>query len=471
MSSNSKAAKAGLGYIIGNYLLRGLSFFTVPIFTRLLTTSDYGIFNSFLAYESILFIILGFAIHSSYKNALYKYKDQFENYVSSTFVLIIISLFIWLIMFFLFSVQICDFLQLNKLSIYMLIIYSFSSAIITCANSYFALNYEVKKFVKLSSISAITNIILSILLIKTIFVNDSYLGRIIGTAIPSFVISIYIIYEQFKRAKPVINLGFWKWGLNYSMPIIPHGISQIILNQFDRIMILNMIGAAQSGLYSFAYTIYTIINVTTNSLGTAWEPWFYEKMNERKYDEIKLRSSQYILGITTFTICVMLVSPEIIKILGSKEYWDAIHCILPIVAAGFFSFLYTLPSGIEYFHGKTKYIALGTVGAAFVNIVLNYIFIDIYGYVAAAYTTLFTYFLYFILHYVISRKIFKTKVFSFKIICFSISMVLLMIVVVQSLINYLLIRFIFAIVIFLFALAYEEKQIGFLIQLNRKLRK
>ena len=68
-NASNKIVKAGLGYIIGNYLLKGLTFLTIPIFTKLLSTTDYGVYNSFVAYESILSIIIGFALHSSYKNA------------------------------------------------------------------------------------------------------------------------------------------------------------------------------------------------------------------------------------------------------------------------------------------------------------------------------------------------------------------------------------------------------------------
>ena len=71
--AGNRVLKAGIGYTIGNYLLKGLSFFTIPIFTRLLTTQDYGKYNVFLSYENIIFVLIGFAIHSSYKNARYRY--------------------------------------------------------------------------------------------------------------------------------------------------------------------------------------------------------------------------------------------------------------------------------------------------------------------------------------------------------------------------------------------------------------
>ena len=65
--NNNKIIKAGLGYTVGNYLIKGLTFLTVPIFARLLSQNDYGIYNTFVAYESFLYLFIGFALHSSYK--------------------------------------------------------------------------------------------------------------------------------------------------------------------------------------------------------------------------------------------------------------------------------------------------------------------------------------------------------------------------------------------------------------------
>ena len=63
----NKVLKAGIGYTIGNYFLKGLGFITVPIFSRLMAVSDYGIYNTFLSYEGMLYLFIGLALHSSIK--------------------------------------------------------------------------------------------------------------------------------------------------------------------------------------------------------------------------------------------------------------------------------------------------------------------------------------------------------------------------------------------------------------------
>lgn len=437
----NRVFKAGIAYTIGNILLKGITFLTIPIFTRLMSTEDYGIYNTFVAYESIFFVFIGFAIHSSYKNAKYRYQEHFDNYISISFLFLCFCLLFWIFISSIFSYVLCRALDINKISLIMLILYSFSSAVLQCINTYFAINYQYKFYLLISFISALANIVLSILFIKTIFTTTTYLGRIFGTVIPSFLISICIIIYIFKKSKPTLNIDYIKWGLKYSLPIIPHGISQVILSQFDRIMIKQMIGAAQAGIYSFSYNIYTIISVVTNSLTSVWEPWFYEKMYQKDYESIKKNSSLYIIGILIFSSLLMFIAPEIIKLMGSQAYWSAKYCVFPIIVSGFFSFLYTLPSSVEYYFEKTKFIALGTICAAIINIVLNFIVLKRFSYVSAAYTTLFTYFVYFLFHYFLSKKIFNKNLFSKSIIIFSIITIILVMCICIIFIDNFTIRF------------------------------
>lgn len=93
-----------------------------------------------------------------------------------------------------------------------------------------------------------------------------------------------------------------------------------------------------------------------------------------------------------------MVGPEVVKLLASSAYWDGIKIIPPIVLSNFVIFAYTLYVNTEHYYKKTKGITVNTVVAAIVNIVLNFLFIPKFGYVAAAYTTLASYLVSFALH-------------------------------------------------------------------------
>lgn len=476
----NKVVKAGIGYTIGNYLITGLNFLTIPIFARLLTTSDYGIYNTFSAYQSILFIFISLAINISYKNARYKYKLEkenskndlnFETYVSTTLLMIIINASILLIFSNLFHSLIESILGIDIMVMNFLILASFGQAIISCYNARESLTYNYKNFLKTSLINAISNISISLIFIIFVLESNKYLGRIYGNTVPLFILSIIIIINAFKTKKPKNIKDYLKWGLSYSIPIVPHAVSQILLSQFDRIMINKMVNASAAGIYSFAYTIFTIISVTYTSLDTVWSQWFYEKMRKKDYSLIKTKSNVYVIGMFLFSCLMIMLCPEIIMILGGEKYYDSIYCAIPIIAGGYFSFLYLIPAAVEYYNEKTKYIAIGTTASAVINIILNYIFILKYNYVAAAYTTLVTYLLNFIFHYFLAWKIEKKCLFSTKIIFSTLLLILFISFGTIYLIENRIIRFIIAIILGIILTYIEEKNIGFIKKLKLKLIK
>ena len=473
--NTKKVIRSGVGYIVGNYLIKGLSFLTIPIFTRLMTISDYGLFNIFVAYESFLSIFIGLAINSSYKNAKYKYaKDEklsYNGYVSSTMILLIASGSIWLLAIILLSIKKINIIEIDIISMFILVLYSFGIACINCYNSYVALEFKSGNYVLISGINAISNIMISILLMLTILSNNRYYARIVGCTLPIMAISLWIIVQFLKKSKPSNILEYWKWGIKYSIPIIPHGISQIVLSQFDRIMINKMIGSLSAGIYSFAYNIFAIVQVTSSSLDNAWTPWFFEQMKEKNYKEIKQKSAIYIMCMAFFIIIVMMISPEIVKLLGTKQYWESMHSVIPILAGGFFAFLYTIPSGIEYFYEKTKCIAFGSVIAAVINIVLNYFFIKKYGYLAAAYTTLFTYVVYFVFHYILAKRIHGYNVFSNIVIGLSSFGVILFSFIAELLVEKFIFRYIIVLIFLIIFFYMEEKYYGILKKIMYKNKK
>lgn len=469
--SQNKVVKAGAGYIIGNYLLKGITFLSAPIFTRLLTTEEYGKFGAYMSYEGILYIVIGLALHSSITNAMYKYKDKFEEYVSSTVLLAGISAITW---FFIANVLYNLYgglVGLPRIVINILLLHCFGSAMLQFFNSYVSLSYSVKEFLRLTSINALSNMALSIVLLLTIFNDNRFLGRVIGAAFPLCAIAVYIIVVFFKKSRPIIDIDYWKFGLQYSLPIIPHGISQVILSSFDRIMIDGMLGSLSAGLYSFAYTINSLVVVFATSLDRVWKPWFYERMDKKEYDIIKRQSTKYAFGIALFTALVVMATPEVIMILGAKQYWGTANCVIPVVIGGFFSYIYTLPVYVEYFYGKTKCIAAGSMLAAGLNILLNYIFIPQYGYIAAAYTTLVTYILYFIFHFILAIRIHGKSLLSVGMLSMiGIGMIAVGFIGIM-LQHYFVIRCIIELCLLIFSVYWADKNFGLVAIVKKKIGK
>jgi len=405
MASENKVVKAGVGYLIGNWFIKGLVFLTTPIFARLLSTSEYGLYNTYMSYEAILSIIVSISIHVSLRPAKHKYEKKIWEYTSSCIYIVLFSALVWFVVGNLVYPFFQNWFGFERWIYSILIIHCTATSILQIYNVLLGLEYQSKRYVMLAGINAVGNIGLSVILIQVFFNNNREIGRIIGTAVPITLVSLYIVIIIFRSAKARLNVQMCKYAMTYSLPLVFHGVSQVVLNQFDRIMINHYIGSEEAGIYSFAYNIYTIVFVTVTSIDSVWAPWFFEKMKQKEYFDIRKKGNTLAFGMLLFVVVMILLSPEIVVVLGTEKYRASVYCVIPIVASGYFSFLYLLVVQTEYYYEKTKYISIGTVGAAFVNIILNYIYINKLGYVAAAYTTLVSYILYFIFHYFISRKI------------------------------------------------------------------
>ena len=111
--------------------------------------------------------------------------------------------------------------------------------------------------------------------------------------------------------------------------------------------------------------------------------------------------------VAIVNLILIALAPEIVRFFAPTEYYNAIWIIPPVAMSVFFMFTYTFFAVFEFYFKKTQYITIATLIGAVINIVLNYIFIGVYGYYAAGYTTLFCYILYSLFHYIFMKKIIK----------------------------------------------------------------
>lgn len=406
----SKVFKAGIGYTIGNVMVKGINFLAIPIFSRLLTTEEMGLYTVFAAYEAVLFVFIGMALHSSIRSAKYEFEGEIDNFTSSITGIYWINLIATLIISIVFNKTLTKILDIDLYALIMLAIYSFGIAIVTLYNARISLDYEYKKYIKVSLASTIGNVGISLLLIKTVYNSSRGTGRILGITVSTMLVTAYIIYDLYKRAKPVYKKNYWKFGIKYSLPIIPHGISQVLLAQFDRIMINKIVGKSEAGIYGLVGNIRLILAIISDSISEVWMTWFYEKMKNREIEAIRSRARQLCYFFLIIAIGVMSISPELVLIIGGEKYAIGKYVAIPMILDAFVLFIYNVIVPSEYYKQKTSFIMWGTMSAAVINIILNYIFIYKYGFIAAAYTTLFAYVCYMILHFVISYRLMRFSI-------------------------------------------------------------
>lgn len=403
--------KAGLGYTLGNFFLKGVAFLTVPIFTRLLTPSDFGVISLYTTWVGVFTVLVGLSLDSSVIRAYQDFKEDYNQYLSSVLFLSILSLMSIIFLGTIFRSTISTIISFPYYITMLIIFQSYFVFIIGFNNMRYIAQYLYKKSLLISIANTVIGVIISIILVLS-FSESKYLGKIIGTFIPISLIGITVFIIVLAKGRKFINIKYWKYALALSIPMIPHVLAHLILGQSDRVLINRYIGNDAVGIYSFAYNIGMISQILLGSLNSAWVPWFYRKMDEKDSETIIKVTQKYIALFSFFVIYLIYISPELIKIMGPENYWEASKIVPIVILACFFQFLYTLLVNIQFYIKKNYFIPIGTVVAAILNIGLNIYFIPLYGYMAAAYTTLASYIVLFLMHYLITNHIFKSNVYK-----------------------------------------------------------
>ncbi len=172
-------------------------------------------------------------------------------------------------------------------------------------------------------------------------------------------------------------------------------------------MIRDMVGASEAGIYSLAYSVSRIMLMFNQALTQTLMPWFYRKIKAGRPKEIERIAYPALIVVAGLNLITIAFGPEIVAIFAPAPYYDAIWVIPPVAMSVYFIFSYSIFSCYQFYFEKTKFIMLASLIGAVMNVILNYIFIRIFSYYAAGYTTLTCYILYAIGHFLFMRKVCK----------------------------------------------------------------
>lgn len=400
--------RASFWFLICSFLQKGISVITTPIFTRLLSTTEYGQYSVFDSWLKIITIFVSLHLYSGvYTQGLIKFSDDRRRF-SSTIQGLSLSLTIgWTIIYIAFHNYWNSLFSLTTVQMLAMLVMIWATSAFNLWAGEQRVEYKYQKLVIATLVVSIAKPVIGIAFVK--LATDKVTARILGLAIVELVGYVGFFIVQMKRGNQFYSAKYWKHALMFNIPLIPHYLSQTVLNSADRIMIKNIVGASEAGIYSIAYQISQIMTLFNTALSHTLSPWIYQKIKDNKAKDIA-KIAYISLGIIAFVnLVVIVIAPEAVAIFAPKAYHDAIWVIPPVAMSVLFMFSYDLFAKFEFYYEKMKWLVVASVLGALLNIGLNYIFIKRYGYFAAGYTTLFCYIAYVLFHYLFMRKICREK--------------------------------------------------------------
>jgi O-antigen/teichoic acid export membrane protein len=401
----SAGAKASLWFVFCNILQRGISLLTTPIFTRLLSKEQFGMFNVYTSWYNIVAIFTTLHLSASvYTKGLIKFEDKRDEFTSSMIGLSSTATLIFTGIYLIFRSQFDNWFGLPTVCILAMFAESLFYPAYTFWSAKEKVDYKYKKVVLFTLVMSIASPVLGVICVKA--TEYKVEARILSFVFVQVIMGAIMYIALMWKGKKFFSRQYWKYALTFNLPLIPHYLSLIILQQSDKIMIEKLTGAGDAALYSIAYTIGQMLLLVTNAINYSYIPFAYRALKDGNEKSLGKRSVQLLYFVAASLIIVICIGPELLKLISTPEYHEAIWVIPLVAAASFFQYFYNLFTVVEYHFEKTVFVMIVSVASAILNIVLNYIFIKQYGYIAAAYTTLFCYLLTGISHYMFARHIY-----------------------------------------------------------------
>lgn len=406
----SESAKSAIVYTLSTVFSRGLAIITVPIFTRLMTTDQIGEVNLYNSWYSLISVIATLSLTSGgYSVAMKEYPDKRDQYQSSVLSLTSLIAIAIAIVYFMDPGLWRDLLGLpNGLIVLMLI-----GFLVAPARDFWLARQRYEYKYKLSGCVTIGSAILASALSVVAVLGANSHGyediaeiRLYSNYLVVYGVAAIIWIYLFLKGKTFYNKDYWKLSLSLSIPLVGYSIAAQILSVSDRMMISQMVNNSAVGIYSTLYTVSSLSLMLWQAIHASFVPYLFQNI-EKNIKGIRKISSQIMLLYAVMAVMMTYMAPEIVRILATEEYYEAIYIMPPIAAGVFFTAFANIYSDIAVYYKKTQYVMYPAVIAALTNLVLNYIFIKTYGYMAAAYTTLFSYILMALFQGIWARKLCK----------------------------------------------------------------
>lgn len=390
--------KASIWFIVSSFLQKGISFFIMPIYTRLMSTQQYGIYSVTISWFDIMLVFTALNLFSNtYNVGLTKYSNKRNELTTSLISLCSLITIVAFGSLFFFRNYWIRILGISLPLTVCIFVYLFFEPV---NNFWLALKryqYEYKNVIVFTFIVSVFTPIISIVLI----INTEYKAEaaVLSKVLLSTLMGSILLYQFFRKSKTVYSKEYWSFALKMNVPLIPYYLSIRILSQFDRLMINNICGPDKAGIYSLAYAVSNALLILNSSLNAAFIPWLYQKLKVGDILEVRKIYRLLLALICIVNLLFMFFAPELINIFATSNYREAVFIIPPLVMCVVLNFVYQHYINIEFYFEKSRITMFASIGVAIINIILNLIFIPRFGYLVAAYTTVFSYLFFCLTHY------------------------------------------------------------------------
>ena len=375
--------------ILSTLLLNGISIITGPLFSRLLGNSGFGVLKIYNIWVSVIAIVFTLQTQQTLVNARVEWPESYQKrYQSSVMSLSTLVFLAFSGVVALLIEPISSLLKLEPTLIGLMLLQAFGTFCVNFLHTKYVYEFKAGRNMVISLVVTLVTLALSLAFVLRLPQEIRYYGRVTAIALTYGIIGIPVCIAILAQGREYYNREFWKFCVVLSIPAVFHNLSDLILGQSDMVMLQQMVGTVQVGQYGLAWQFGNIMFVIFGALNKTWCPFFFEEMKQGKDDAMLAKTRNFLELFTILSCGFILLAPEVYHIYGSRDYWDSTILIPLFVGSYYINFLCTFPVNFEYYHKKTKVVAIVTISSSLLNIGLNYVLIRAMGMAGAALATM-----------------------------------------------------------------------------------
>ena len=411
-----QTAVYGLSSVLGRFL----NYLLVPLHIAVFMPAAYGVVTELYAYVAFLFIILTYGMETAYFRFLNRSDNNSQNAFRTAFTSLLFTTTLFLIVSIVFEQPIADWLLYPKNPEYVLwfaiiigldalsalpmaklraqnkpfrfaSINLISIGIVILLNVFFLL--YCKTLVDKGHGNAITDLFYN----PQIGVGYIFIANLIGSAVKLVLLLPGILKPGGQFDKKLL-----KTMLVYSLPLMVFGLAGIVNETFDRILLRRLLSGlkgdeyaqTQVGIYGANYKLAMLITFFIQAFRYAFEPFLFAHEKHKNSKITYAYIMNVFAGVVGILFLVVMLYIDLFKhiILPNPEYWPGLKVVPILLLANIFlGLLYNLGIWFKLSDNTRKGMYIAIFGAI-ITIVLNFIFIPQFEYIASAYITLITYF-------------------------------------------------------------------------------
>ena len=440
----------GLSSMIGRFL----NFLLVPLYTSTVFTLDqFGIVTKMYAFVGFAVVALTYGMETAYFRFITEKEANPKKVYSTTLSALFSTTTLFIVLALMFSQDIANLMGVrnhNEYVIWFAIIVGLD-AISAIPLAKLRADSRPMMFAAVNFVNIGVNIGLNLFFLvycagnynagNTNWLIDTFYNPNLGVAyvfLSNLAASIikFVVLIPFMSIKGGFDLSIFKKMFKYAYPMLFVGLAGIVNEMLDRIVIdkieyhkmlptlghvqAQVYADVQNALYGANYKLAMIIYLFIQAFRFAAEPFFFSYEKNKDAKQVYVKIMNYFTFVTLIMFLIITLYLDVFKLfIRQVEYREGLH-IVPILLGAYFFLGFYVNQSIWYkLSHNTKYGAYITVFGAIITIVINFTFIPVYGYEAAAWATLICYASMSVISYFLGQKLYPIPYNLKKIIGFT----------------------------------------------------